>query len=67
MRELGVPHLVVAFDAKVEEICRRMSIAFHTDDEGTDERYSYTRAIPLLHRPLPIQLQCWHSNHLLVH
>ena len=39
MRELGVPHLVVAFDLKVEEICRNNRIPVHTDDEGTGERY----------------------------
>ncbi len=37
VRQLGVPHLVVAFDAKVEEACRKYSILYHRDDEGTAE------------------------------
>ena len=41
MRQLGVPHLVVAFDLKVQETCRDKSIPFHKDDEGTDERYAF--------------------------
>ena len=37
VRQLGMPHLVVAFDAKVEETCRKYSILYHRDDEGTAE------------------------------
>ena len=37
MRQLGVPHLVVAFDQKVEEACLEKSIPYHRDDEGTVE------------------------------
>lgn len=39
VRQLGVPHLVVAFDQKVEEACRENSIPYHRDDEGTVEGY----------------------------
>ena len=46
MRELGVPHLVVAFDLKVAEICRNNRIPVHTDDEGTGERYSFYACSP---------------------
>ena len=37
VRQLGVPHLVVAFDSKVEQACREKSILFHRDDEGTGQ------------------------------
>ncbi len=61
VRQLGVPHLVVAFDAKVEEACRKYSILYHRDDEGTAEGCAsllWRLSLPTLFVPDPSILKC---------